>query len=59
MSLRRIFKTGGSLISASGINFITQSESKKRFPHPHSPDYDGGEIYSPINLNRETPAING
>src|SRR5579863_8938770 len=33
-------------------------ESKKRFPHPHSPDYDGGEIYSPTNLNRETPAIN-
>ena len=34
-------------------------ESKQRFPHPHSPDYDGGEIYSPTNLNRETPAING
>jgi putative transposase len=34
-------------------------ESKQRFPHPHSPDYDGGEIYSPTNLKRETPAING
>ena len=34
-------------------------ESKQRFPHPHSPDYDGGEIYSPTNLNRETPAITG
>ncbi len=34
-------------------------ESKQRFPHPHSPDYDGGEIYSPTNLNRDTPAING
>lgn len=34
-------------------------ESKQRFPHPHSPDYDDGEIYSPTNLNRETPAING
>jgi len=34
-------------------------ESKQRFPHPHSPDYDGGEIYSPTTLNRETPAING
>ena len=34
-------------------------ESKQRFPHPHSPDYDGGEIYSPTNLNRETPAIDG
>jgi putative transposase len=34
-------------------------ESKQRFPHPHSPDYDGGEIYSPTNLKRETPATNG
>jgi len=34
-------------------------ESKQRFPHPHTHDYDGGEIYSPTNLNRETPAING
>jgi putative transposase len=34
-------------------------ESKQRFPHLHSPDYDGGEIYSPKNLSRETPAING
>jgi putative transposase len=34
-------------------------ESKQRFPHPHSPDYDGGEIYSPSNLNRETPATVG
>jgi putative transposase len=34
-------------------------ESKQRFPHLHSPDYDGGEIYSPTNLNRETPATTG
>jgi putative transposase len=34
-------------------------ESKERFPHLHSPDYDGGEIYSPTNLNRETPTITG
>lgn len=34
-------------------------ESKQRFPHHHSPDYDGGEIYSPTNLNRETPVITG
>ncbi len=34
-------------------------ESKERFPHPHSPDYDGGEIYSPSNLNRETPVMAG
>ena len=33
-------------------------ESKERFPHPHSPDYDG-EIYSPINPNRETPVMAG
>lgn len=32
-------------------------ESKQRFPHLHSPDYDGGEIYSPTNLNRETPVM--
>jgi len=34
-------------------------ESKERFPHLHSPDDDGGEIYSPTNLNRETPVIAG
>lgn len=34
-------------------------ESKPRFPHLHSPDYDGGEIYSPSNRNRETPVITG
>lgn len=33
-------------------------ESKERFPHLHSPDYDG-EIYSPTNLNRETPVMAG
>jgi hypothetical protein len=25
----------------------------------HSPDYDGGEIYSPPNRNREFPVIAG
>ena len=34
-------------------------ESKERFPHLHSPDYDGGEIYSPTNLNQETPVMAG
>jgi putative transposase len=34
-------------------------ESKQRFPHLHSPDYDGGEIYSLANLNRESPVMNG
>lgn len=33
-------------------------ESKERFPHLHSSDYDG-EIYSPTNPNRETPAMAG
>lgn len=33
-------------------------ESKERFPHLHSPDYDG-EIYSPTTSNRETPAMAG
>ena len=33
-------------------------ESKERFPHLHSPDYDG-EIYSPTNLNRVTPVMAG
>jgi len=32
-------------------------ESKDRFPHLHSPDYDC-EIYSP-NHTRETPVIAG
>jgi hypothetical protein len=27
----------------------------ERFPHPHSLDYDGGEIISQQNENRETP----
>jgi len=33
-------------------------ESKPRFPHLHSPDYDG-EIYSASQLNRESPVMNG
>ncbi len=32
-------------------------ESKERFPHLHSPNYDGGEINSPTNLNRGTPVM--
>jgi putative transposase len=34
-------------------------ESKERFPHLHSPDDGGGELYSPTTQNRETPAMNG
>jgi putative transposase len=35
-------------------------ESKERFPHPHSPDYDDGcQIYSQPKQNRETPVISG
>jgi putative transposase len=33
-------------------------ESKERFPHSHRHDYDG-ELYSPPNQTRETPAITG
>jgi putative transposase len=35
-------------------------ESKERFPHSHSPDYDDGcQIYLQPNKNRETPLISG
>ena len=34
-------------------------ESRERFPHPHSLDYDGCEIISQYYQNRETPVING
>jgi putative transposase len=35
-------------------------ESKERFPHSHSPDYDDGcQIYLQPNKNRETPVISG
>jgi putative transposase len=33
-------------------------ESQERFPHLHSPDYDG-EIYSPTTPYRETPVMAG
>jgi putative transposase len=33
-------------------------ESKVRFPHPHSPDYES-EIYSPTIPHRETPSMAG
>jgi len=33
-------------------------ESKKRFPHLHSPDYYDG-LYSLENQNRETPVMAG
>jgi hypothetical protein len=34
-------------------------KSKQRFPHPHSLDYDGCEIISKQNQNRETLVITG
>jgi hypothetical protein len=34
-------------------------ESKQRFPHLHSPDYDDGGLYSFSNQNRETPVMAG
>jgi putative transposase len=49
------YRTPAEFSTALGYGDV---ESKPRFPHPHSPDYDGG-IYSPTKLNRETPAING
>jgi len=34
-------------------------ENQDHLPHLHNPDYDGDEIYSPLNQNRETPGISG
>ena len=50
------YRTPAEFRSALGCGDV---ESKQRFPHLHSPDYDGGEIYSPTNLNRETPVMAG
>lgn len=50
------YRTTAEFRSALGYGNV---ESKERFPHPHSPDYDTGEIYSPTNLNRETPVMAG
>lgn len=50
------YRTPAEFRSALGYGDV---ESKQRFPHLHSPDYDGGEIYSPTNLNRETPVMAG
>ena len=49
------YRTPAEFRSALGYGDV---ESKQRFPHLHSPDYDG-EIYSPTNLNRETPVMAG
>jgi putative transposase len=49
------YRTPAEFRSALGYG---DAESKERFPHLHSPDYDG-EIYSPTNLNRETPVMAG
>jgi putative transposase len=50
------YRTPAEFSSALGYGDV---KSKQRFPHPHSPDYYGGEIYSPTNLNRETSATVG
>ena len=50
------YKTPADFSIAMGYGDV---ESKERFPHPHSPDYDCGELNSPTNLNRENPAIAG
>ena len=49
------YRTPAEFRSALGYGDV---ESKERFPHLHSPDYDG-EIYSPTNLNRDTPVMAG
>jgi putative transposase len=49
------YKTPAEFRHALGYGDV---ESKERFPHLHSPDYDG-EIYSPTNLNREAPVMAG
>ena len=49
------YRTPTEFRSALGCGDV---ESKQRFPHLHSPDYDG-EIYSPTNLNRETLVMVG
>lgn len=49
------YRTPAEFRSALGYGDV---ESKQRFPHLHSPDYDG-EIYSPTTPNRETQVIAG
>jgi putative transposase len=49
------YRTPAEFSKALGYGDV---ESKQRFPHPHSPDYDR-EIYSPSTPNRETPALAG
>jgi hypothetical protein len=43
------YRTPAEFRSALGYGDV---ESEQRFPHPHSPDYYGGEIYSPTNLQQ-------
>jgi putative transposase len=50
------YRTPAEFRAALGYGDV---EGKERLPHLHSPDYDGGELYSPSNQNRETPVIGG
>ena len=47
------------LLSSAAPWAMEMWKANNRFPHPRIPDYDGGEIYSPTNFNRETPATAG
>jgi len=50
------YKTPREFAASLGYGDV---ESKERFPHLHSPDYDCDELYSSPNQNRETPVIAG
>ena len=54
--LARLQDAGGEFRLKAGYADV---ESNERFPHPHSLDYDGCEIISKQNQNRETPVISG
>ena len=50
------YKTPREFAASLGYGDV---ESKERFPHLHSPDYDCDGLYSLANQNRETPVMAG
>jgi len=50
------YKTPREFAASQGYGDV---ESKKRFPHLHSPDYYDDGLYSLENQNRETPVMAG
>ena len=50
------YKTPREFAASQGYGDV---ESKKRFPHLHSPDYGYDGLYSLANQNRETPVMAG